>query len=183
MFAEHEEEYAQVGLTKQTKTVDVRHILIYPEGATSETVRTETFSEEAWAAGKAAAQAVLDQWLAGDMTEESFAALAGEHTQDPGSASTGGLYTDVSEGMMVTNFNDWCFAEGRQVGDYDIVETEFGYHIMYFCGENYLWMETVEQDVISQKTNDMVDAALAKYPLTVHYDQIMLSMAEAYRVS
>ena len=182
MFAEHEEEYAANGLTKETKAVDVRHILIYPEGATSETVRTETFSEEAWAAGKANAQAILDQWLAGDATEESFAALAGEFTQDPGSATTGGLYTDVYEGQMVQNFNDWCFDPARQIGDYGIVETEYGYHIMYYSGEEFLWQQTVEQDVISTKTNDMVNAALEKYPLTVSYDKIMLSLAEAYRV-
>lgn len=183
MFAEHEEEYAQMGLTKDTKTVNVRHILIYPEGATSETVRTETFSEEAWAAGKASAEDILNQWLEGDKTEESFAALAGEYSGDPGSAANGGLYTDVTEGMMVTNFNDWCFDPERQVGDYGIVETEFGYHIMYYCGDTLQWVASCEADVISQKTNDMVDAALAKNPLTVYYDRVLLSMAEAFKIS
>lgn len=181
MFAEHEAEYAANGLTKDTKTVNVRHILVYPEGATSETVRTETFSDEAWAAGEANAQAILDQWLAGEATEESFAALAGEHSQDPGSAANGGLYTGVYVGQMVQNFNDWCFDPARQVGDYGIVRTEFGFHIMFYSGEEFLWSKTVEQDVISQKTNDLVDAALEKYPLTVSYDKIMLSLAEAYR--
>ena len=82
---------------------------------------------------------------------------------------------------MVTNFNDWCFDPSRQVGDYGIVETEFGYHIMYYSGEEFLWEMTVEQDVISTKTNEMVEAALEKYPLTVSYDKIMLSLAEAFR--
>lgn len=181
MFAEHEDEYAANGLTKETKSVDVRHILIYPEGATSETVRTETFPEEAWTAGEANAQAILDQWLAGEKTEESFAALAGEFSQDPGSAANGGLYTGVYVGQMVQNFNDWCFDPARQVGDYGIVRTEFGFHIMFYSGEEFLWAKTVEQDVISTKTNDMVNAALEKYPLTVSYDKIMLSLAEAYR--
>lgn len=181
MFAEHEDEYAANGLTKETKSVDVRHILIYPEGATSETVRTETFPEEAWTAGEANAQAILDQWLAGEKTEESFAALAGEFSQDPGSAANGGLYTGVYVGQMVQNFNDWCFDPARQVGDYGIVRTEFGFHIMFYSGEEFLWTKTVEQDVISTKTNDMVNAALEKHPLTVSYDKIMLSLAEAYR--
>ena len=181
MFAEHEAEYAEAGLTKETKTVNVRHILIYPEGATSETVRTETFSEEAWAAGKASAEDILNQWLAGEATEESFAALAEQYSGDPGSSANGGLYTEVYEGQMVTNFNDWCFDPARQAGDYGIVETEFGYHIMYYSGEDYIWTMTVEQDVISQKTNDMVDAALAKYPLNVRYDLIILSLAEVFR--
>ena len=183
MFAEHEEEYAQMGLTKDTKTVNVRHILIYPEGATTETIRTEVFSEEAWAAGKAAAEAVLQEWLDGEATEESFAALAEVHSQDGGSAANGGLYTDVTEGMMVQNFNDWCFDPARQVGDYEIVETEFGYHIMFYSGDTLQWITSSEADVISQKTNDMVDAALAKNPLTVYYDRILLSMAEAFKLS
>ena len=181
MFAEHEDEYAANGLTKETKSVDVRHILIYPEGATSENVRTETFPEEAWTAGEANAQAILDQWLAGEKTEESFAALAGEFSQDPGSAANGGLYTGVYVGQMVQNFNDWCFDPARQVGDYGIVRTEFGFHIMFYSGEEFLWTKTVEQDVISTKTNDMVEAALANHPLVVYYDKIMLSLAEAYR--
>lgn len=180
MFAAHEAEYAQIGLTKETKNVNVRHILIYPEGATSETIRTETFPEEAWAAGKATAEGILEQWLAGEKTEESFAALAGEYTQDPGSAYTGGLYTDVTEGQMVQNFNDWCFDPARQVGDYGIVETEFGYHIMFYSGETLQWMIRAEEDVIGEKTNAMAEDAMAKFPLTVYYDRILLSEAPFY---
>ena len=33
---------------------------------------------------------------------------------------------------MVTAFNDWCFDEARQPGDTGIVETNYGYHVMYF---------------------------------------------------
>ena len=67
-FNTHEAEYADNGLDKTTSSVDVRHILVYPEGATADTIRTETFSEEAWQAGEAAAQAILDSWLAGEKT-------------------------------------------------------------------------------------------------------------------
>ena len=35
---------------------------------------------------------------------------------------------------MVTNFNNWCFDASRQVGDTGIVETEYGYHVMFFAG-------------------------------------------------
>ena len=37
---------------------------------------------------------------------------------------------------MVPAFNDWCFDEARQPGDYGIVETEYGYHLMYFVGHS-----------------------------------------------
>ena len=78
---------------------------------------TSSISDEAWADAEAKAQQIYDEWLAGDATEDTFAALAEEHTQDPGSMTTGGLYEEVFPGQMVTEFNDWCFADGRQVGD------------------------------------------------------------------
>ena len=178
MFALHEEEYAQQGLTRDTKTVNVRHILVYPEGATTDTIRTETFPEEAWAAGEASAQELLDQWLQGEQTEESFAELAQEHSQDPGSAANGGLYTDVYEGDMVEAFDAWCFDPLRQVGDYGIVKTEFGYHIMYYSGETIQWPIHAKNDVINEKTNNMVDAAVEALPIQVEYDKILLAVVD-----
>ena len=106
--------------------VDVRHILIQPEDASS---------ADSMAAAKAQAEALYEDWKK-DPTEDHFSALATEHTQDPGSQSTGGLYEDVAPGRMVAAFNDWCFDESRQPGDHGIVETEYGYHIMYFVGNS-----------------------------------------------
>ena len=37
---------------------------------------------------------------------------------------------------MVVNFNDWCFDSARKTGDTDIVESEYGYHVMYFVGDS-----------------------------------------------
>lgn len=105
------------------REVDVRHILIMPEDDTA---------EEDWNTAKTTAEDILNQWLAGDMTEESFAALAEEKSEDEGSSAEGGLYEDVYIGQMVTEFEDWCFDSSRQNGDYGIVKTEYGYHIMYF---------------------------------------------------
>lgn len=113
--------------------VNVRHILVSFEGGTEEN-GTTVYSDEEKAAAKAAAEEILNQWLAGDATEESFAALATEKTTDPGSAANGGLYENVYPGQMVTAFNDWCFDSSRQVGDYGIVETNYGYHVMFFAG-------------------------------------------------
>jgi len=102
--------------------VNVRHILVQPQGGTinSSTGRTE-YSATEMAGAKVAAEELLAQWQAGDATEDSFAALATEKTADPGSKETGGLYEDVYPGQMVANFNDWCFAEDRKHGDTGIV--------------------------------------------------------------
>lgn len=40
----------------------------------------------------------------------------------------------VSVGQMVKPFEEWCFAD-HNIGDMDVVETEYGYHVMYFVGK------------------------------------------------
>ena len=71
----------------------------------------------------------------GDKTEESFAALATEKTEDTGSQSTGGLYERVYKGQMVKAFENWCFDAARKAGDTGIVESDYGYHVMYFISK------------------------------------------------
>jgi parvulin-like peptidyl-prolyl isomerase len=91
-----------------------------------------TYSDEEKAAAKAKADEILAAWQAGEATEDSFAALAKEKSTDPGSASNGGLYEDIYPGQMVAAFEDWCFDPFRKAGDVEMVETEYGWHIMYF---------------------------------------------------
>lgn len=117
---------------------NVRHILMAPthqheEG--EEHAEGETYSAEELAEAKAAAEAVLAQWETEGATEEAFAALANEKSAD-GDGVSGGLYENVYPGQMVKPFEEWCYAEGRKAGDTGIVETEYGYHVMYFVGDS-----------------------------------------------
>lgn len=174
-FAEHEEELAQNEITKEKgKTVDVRHILFQPEGGTTGEDGQTTYTDEEWAACEEKAQAVLDLWLAGDKSEDLFASLATEHTEDPGSKETGGLYEGVKTGQMVPEFDAWCFDESRKVGDYGLVKTSYGYHVMYFCGDELLWIGECRNGVLNEKLGNAVEAALEAYPLEVNYGNIML---------
>ena len=177
-FDENAAIYEENGITKDDVLVNVRHILIMPEGATSDTIRTEEFSDDAWAAGEQRAKDILEMWKKGEMTEESFAALAKEHSEDGGSKDNGGLYEDVSQGQMVTEFNDWCFDAGRQPGDFDIVKTDFGYHIMYFCQSRPQWKDYAREDLLAQMSNDFVEETAARYPLVVSYDKILLAFVD-----
>lgn len=177
-FNTHEAEYADNGLDKTTSSVDVRHILILPEGATVETVTTEEFSDEAWAAGEQKAQEILDQWLSGDKTEDSFATLANENSADTGSNANGGLYSGVTEGKMVEAFNDWCFDADRKVGDYGIVKTQYGYHIMYFCGSHLLWESQAESDLLAQMSNDFINNAVEAADVKIDYSAIKLGFVD-----
>ena len=121
--------------------VNVRHILIQPTHVDGEAEDAhadgETYSAEELAAAKKSAEDILAQWRSGEATEDSFAALANEHSAD-GDGTTGGLYENVYPGQMVASFNDWCFDSSRKPGDTDIVETTYGYHVMYFVGNTDL---------------------------------------------
>lgn len=59
-----------------------------------------------------------------------FAELAKEHSEDPGSKSTGGLYEGVGKGQFAPEFEKAALAlEPGQVAD-QLVKTNFGYHII-----------------------------------------------------
>ena len=176
-FNENEQAYLDSGLSREDKYVDVRHVLIMPEGADSSNIRTETFDEAAWASAKATAEELLAQWEQGDKSEDSFAQLAMEHSQD-GSASTGGLYTDVAKGQMVANFENWCFDASRQYGDYGIVETEFGYHLMFFVGSRPLWEEYAESDLTNQRSNELLNSLIENYTVEAEFDKILLAYVD-----
>lgn len=143
---------------------NVRHILVsYEGGTTDDTTGTTTYSDEEKAAAKATAEEILAQWKSGDATEDSFAALANEKSAD-GDGTTGGLYENVYPGQMVTNFNDWCFDSSRKSGDTGIVESTYGYHVMYYVGDssytyrNYLIENELRDADVSQWYADAVES-------------------------
>ncbi len=140
------------------KLQNVRHILVQFEGGTTDSTTGETtYTDEEKAAAKSEAQALLEEYLAGEMTEDAFAEMANEHSDDTGSNTVGGLYEDVYPGQMVTNFNDWCFAEDRQTGDTGLVETDYGYHVMYYVSAD----ETTYRDYMIN--NDMITAEMERW--------------------
>ena len=144
---------------------NVRHILIAPshDHAEDETHEDgETYSAEELAAAKATAEEILASWKAGEATEESFAALANEKSAD-GDGVSGGLYENIYPGQMVPAFNDWCYDAARKTGDTDIVETEYGYHVMYFVGDSEMSYRDyqIENELRSNALNEWYTEAVA----------------------
>ena len=145
-------------------TIDVRHILIKP--ATGELSSDSEGYEEEQAAlkadAKAQAEQILADWQAGEATEDSFAALAIEKSTDTGSKYDGGLYPQVYQGQMVPTFNDWCFDSSRKTGDTGVVETTYGYHVMYFVGEDLpRWQAQVSDTLKDEDYAEWITALTA----------------------
>lgn len=168
-FTKHEADLKKQGITKDSgSNYGVRHILI-------EVGKDKTDAD--WETCRAAAQKLLDQWLAGDATEESFAALAKEHSTDGGSKSNGGLYEGLDKNTnFVTPFKDWYLAEGRQVGDYGLVKTDYGYHIMYFSSVEDKWIATCRDNLTTEYGTKLLEDSIEAYPMTVEYDKISLGV-------
>lgn len=148
---------------------NVRHILVAFEGGTTDSNGVTTYSDEEKAAALAGAEDILAQWKAGDATEDSFAALAAENTDDTASAETGGLYEDISPASSyVTAFKEWALDSSRKPGDTGIVETEYGYHVMYYCGESALTYRDsmITDDLIEADMEAWYDALLEAWPVT-----------------
>lgn len=79
---------------------------------------------------KAKAQAILAQLKAG----ADFATVAREKSEDPGSATAGGDLGSFAAGTMVPAF-EAALAKLEKPGDLsDLVETQFGYHIIKLEG-------------------------------------------------
>lgn len=179
-FALHEEEYASHNITKDGQLVDVRHILILPEGGTADDSGNVSYTDEEWQVCQDKAEEVLKAWEAGEKTEESFAALAGTHSGDGGSNQNGGLYENVTPGQMVEEFDAWCFDESRKPGDTGLVKTMFGYHIMYFSDSRPQWSYYAREDWKTEQSNTLLENMMKKHPLTVSYDKIVLGLVPLY---
>ena len=169
-FENHKENYD--GLPTDQTNINVRHILIKAEDMDSD----GQTSEDEKAAARTKAQELLETWKE-NPTEENFAALASEHTADGGSKSSGGLYENVYPGQMVQAFNDWCFDASRQSGDTGIVETEYGFHIMYFVADTgeYQWKIEAQKDYTNDRMVTMLTEITEAYPTEVNYEALILA--------
>lgn len=164
------------GIPYQDEVVpaSVRHILVqFPETTTAKepasgedvTGEAEKATGDAKAECKSEAQSILDDYnkyikenASGKADEEYFGEMASKLTDDTASAGAGGLIENLANnGQYVPAFEDWVFAEGdfageeRVPGSTGIIETEYGYHVMYYVGANEhpVWYETILDDLIS----------------------------------
>ncbi len=144
---------------------NVRHLLVKFEGGTKDEETNKTvYSDEEKAAAKEEAEGYLKTWKEGAATEESFIELVKEHSDDT-SAETGGLFEDINpNSSYVEPFLSWSINPDRKAGDAEVIETEFGYHVMFYVGDDELsyrdFMLTNEMRTKDQETwyNGIVDA-------------------------
>jgi hypothetical protein len=103
-----------------------------------------------------------------------FAALASEHSQDPGSAAQGGDLGFFQRGAMVDEFEDAAFA--LQPGEVsDVVQTPFGYHVIKaeerrepdYAERRDAFEQSLKQQLVFEAEQAYVDSLLQSLSIEV----------------
>ena len=110
----------------------------------------EAITEELDALAKAEAERILAEFTKGELTKEAFEALAKDKNEDGNE-----FYADTKPGDMVTEMDEWLFAEDRKVNDTAVIKTQYGYHVTwlvefgkevwYVDSKNDFYNDTVEK--------------------------------------
>lgn len=159
--------------------VTVRHSLVQFQEEKDADGNVVDLTDEKKAEYLAEAEKLLADWKAGEATEDSFAKMANESSDDLASTvgtskeyesdPKGGLYENVEKGTMVRAFEDWIFDSARQPGDTGIVETTYGYHIMYFVStaDEPQWRTDIRTSISDEYMTAQDEEAKADYDNTV----------------
>lgn len=161
----------------ETKLYSVRHILTKVKTGqgeedtsnsttdTSEQTTTAAPTEKQWDECKKAAEKIIAEFNETDKSQLAFAELAEKYSEDTASTSAGsngsygGLYSQVSAGQMVPEFESWATDSVRKYGDVELVKTDYGYHIMFFVSHKESWKFSVENAIFDAGNKDMIASA------------------------
>lgn len=158
--------YIFMGRNDNTEPLgNVRHILVNFEGGTTDENGNTTYSDEEKAAAYEQAENLLELFQIGVQSEEFFAELATANTDDIASSETGGLYEDIApvQGIYVESFTNWATDPAREAGDTDIIESTYGYHVMYYVGDDELSYRDsmIREEIVTETINTWYDGILA----------------------
>ena len=128
---------------------NVGHILVTADKASA--------TEEEIAAAKAKADEILAEYLAGAKTEESFEEIGWKYTED-----SNVFYDNVLVGDMVEEFESWLFDASRNEGDTGVVQTDYGFHVMLYRGEEELSLANAKSGIVSEKYSEYLTSNEAK---------------------
>ncbi len=155
---------------------DVRHLLVSFEGGTTDDDGNTTYSEEEKAAAKTEAEGYLETWKNGEATEDSFIELVKEHSDDS-SAEDGGLFESITPtSNYVENFLNWSIDLERKAGDTAVIETEHGYHVMYYVGNSklnyrdYMISNTMRAEDLEEWYHEVLETATVTKVNLKHLD-------------
>lgn len=146
-------------------TANVRHILVKAETTQDEDGNPIAPTDEAWAAAKEKAESIQAEYEAGEQTEDAFAALANQYSDDGGSNTSGGLYENAHG--LVSEFEEWMFDSSRTSGDVGLVQhvagendtnKYWGYHLIYYVSNGeFTWQVNARSTLTKEAMDSWAD--------------------------
>ena len=85
------------------------------------------------------------------------------------------FYDKVIPGQMVVEFEDWLFDAERKEGDTGVVSTQYGYHIMYYLGENAdmpAWKVAVQATMVNEQMEEWFTKSEEAVGITFNEDKV-----------
>ena len=150
---------------------NVQHILVKFTGGTKDTTTgTTTYSDAEKKAAKEKAEAILDEFLKGEKQDSAaFAKLASTKSEDTGSKATGGLIEGIyRDSNYVQSFKDWAL-DNRKPGDTGIIESEYGYHVMFYKEDGKMTYRDlmIDSDLTNERYQEWEKAIVDQVTITV----------------
>lgn len=161
---------------------DVRHILVKFDEKKDADGKAVALTSEEKEKYRGEAQKILDEFKK-NPTVENFAELTKKYTDDvdsEGKPNSDGLYENVADnGQYVEAFTKWAVDSSRKPGDTGIVETEYGYHVMYYVEANGdAWYETVKGAIFAERYAKVTDDVVNEIMKEMKLDGAVLNWAQ-----
>ena len=112
------------------------------------------------------AQAIYDEWTNGEASEDRFAALADQYTDEQYASAEGGLFTGLLPGDVPDAVKDWLFDTSRKAGDTTVVtgEEDQPSYVLYYVGANDPeWKLTVKNILVEEAMTAYIQEIGAAY--------------------
>ena len=159
------------------ETVDIRHILLIPQGAAVAENGIVTATEEQWQQAEQQAQEILEEWVSAAMLRSpasEFGRIANLYSQDEGTRLDGGYYYNLQPGQLMEPLNEWCFSNGRHQGDADILRSDYGLHIVYLAAFRESNLTDARNALVTQLELERWNQWLKAVPLSPDYSAAAL---------
>jgi len=108
---------------------------------------------------KATGKSKLDSLKTIIAKNKNFDEMARQYSEDPGSGAQGGDLGKFGRGQMVKPFEDACF--NGAVGALQIVESDFGWHLIEVTGKNFPYTKIAQIDRAIEPSSKTVKSAYA----------------------
>jgi len=162
-----------------SRTVDLRHILVIPEGAQVAGDGTVTATEEQWKGALETAKRLHSKWRHSNYHREAeFAVIANEESDDNGTKVNGGLYQQLQPGDLIAELDAWCFDPARETGDTEIIRTACGYHVVYLSDITEDRHAAARASLIALRYETLIRESSEKYPMKTNWNAICLAEAD-----